>query len=124
MWNCFSSNQLVFGKNPNLPNIMQAELPTLEGSTGSKTFHKHRNALIEAHKVYIQSEADKRIRCPLQSKVRALDQFFDNIDLVFNKQEGKDYWLRPGKVIFQDGKVVFVRHEEYSYESHQTDSIW
>jgi hypothetical protein len=25
MWNGFSSQQLVFGKNPNLPNIMQAE---------------------------------------------------------------------------------------------------
>jgi hypothetical protein len=27
MWNGFSSHQLVFGKNLNLPNIMQAELP-------------------------------------------------------------------------------------------------
>ena len=33
MWNGFSSHQLVFGKNLNLPNIMQAELPALEGTT-------------------------------------------------------------------------------------------
>jgi len=100
----------VFGKNPNLPNIMQAELPALEGSTSSKTFQKHLNAQQEARKAYIQSEADERIRRALRSKVRASEQIFDNGDLVFYKREGKDRWLGPGKVIFQDGKVVFVRH--------------
>jgi hypothetical protein len=44
MWNGFSSQQLVFGKNPNLPNIMQAELPALEGITCSEAFLKHLNA--------------------------------------------------------------------------------
>ena len=39
-----------------------------------------------------------------------LEQFVDNRDLVFYKWEGKDWWLRPGKVIFRDGKVVFVRY--------------
>ena len=33
MWNRFSSHQLVFGWNPNLPNIMTDILPALEGST-------------------------------------------------------------------------------------------
>ena len=75
MWNGFSSNQLVFRKTPDLLNIMQAELPALEGSTSSKTFHKHMNALHEVCKAYIQSEADERIRCAWWSKVRASEQF-------------------------------------------------
>ena len=29
---------------------------------------------------------------------------------MFYKREGKERWLGPGKVVFQDGKVVFVRH--------------
>ena len=33
-----------------------------------------------------------------------------NGDIVFYKREGKEKWLGPGKVVFQDGKVVFVRH--------------
>ena len=33
-----------------------------------------------------------------------------NGDLVFYKREGREKWLGPGKVVFQDGKVVFVRH--------------
>ena len=29
---------------------------------------------------------------------------------MFYKREGKERWLGPGKVVFKDGKVVFVRH--------------
>ena len=29
---------------------------------------------------------------------------------MFYKREGKERWLGPATVIFQDGKVVFVRH--------------
>ena len=29
---------------------------------------------------------------------------------MFYKREGKEKWKGPGKVVFQDGKVVFVRH--------------
>jgi hypothetical protein len=100
----------LFGKNPNLPNIMQAELPALEGTTCSEAFSKHLNALHETRKAYIQTEADERIRRALRSKVRAAEQVFENGDMVFYKREGKERWLEPGKVVFQDGKVVFVRH--------------
>ena len=40
----------------------------------------------------------------------ASEQVFENGDRVFYKREGKERWLGPGKVVFQDGKVVFVRH--------------
>ena len=33
-----------------------------------------------------------------------------NGDTVFYKREGKDRWLGPASVIFQNGQVVFVRH--------------
>ncbi|CAG2239162.1 unnamed protein product [Mytilus edulis] len=110
MWNGFSSHQLVFGKNPNLPNLMHAQLPALEGTTGSEAFAKHLNTLHETRKAYIQTEADERIRRALRSKVRAAEQVYENGDMVFYKREGKERWLGPGKVVFQDGKVVFVRH--------------
>ena len=35
MWHGFSSYQLVFGRNPNLPNIMTDQAPALEGSSTS-----------------------------------------------------------------------------------------
>ena len=38
MWNGYSSHQLVFGQNPNLPNILQARIPALDDFTSSETF--------------------------------------------------------------------------------------
>ena len=110
MWNGYSSHQLVFGENPNLPNIMIDNLPALEGKTTSEVFAQHLNALHAARKAFIQTEADERIRRALRNKVRASEQVFENGDRVYYKREGKERWLGPGKVVFQDGKVVFVRH--------------
>ena len=110
MWNGFSSHQLVFGQNPNLPGIMTDKLPALEGTTRSEAFAKHLNVLHDARKAYIQTECDERLRRALRTKVRAAEQIFENGDTVFYKREGKDRWLGPAKVVFQDGKVVFIRH--------------
>ena len=41
----YSSNQLVYGTNPNLPNIMTNGLPALEGRTSSEVLAMHLNAL-------------------------------------------------------------------------------
>ena len=110
MWHGYSSYQLVFGKNPNLPNIMTDDLPALDGLTTSDILAEHLNTLHATRVAFIQSEADERIRRALRSKVRTSEQMFQNGDRVFYKREGKDRWLGPGKVVFQDGKVVFVRH--------------
>ena len=110
MWNGFSSHQLVFGQNPNLPGIMTDRLPALEGKTSSEVFAKHLNALHEARRAYIQTESNERVRRALRTKVRAAEQTFEKGDPVFYKREGKEKWLGPAHVLFQDGKVVFVRH--------------
>ncbi|XP_053390667.1 uncharacterized protein LOC128553511 [Mercenaria mercenaria] len=110
MWNGYSSHQLVFGHNPNIPNIMSDNLPALQGSTSSEVFAKHLNVLHATRRAFIQSEADERIKRALRNKVRASEQVFEHGDCVFYKREGRERWLGPGKVVFQDGKVVFVRH--------------
>lgn len=110
MWQGFSSYQLVYGKNPNLPNIMSDNVSALQGTTTCEVFAKHLNALHSARREFIQSEASERIRRALRGKVRACEQRFEHGDRVFYKREGKERWLGPGKVVFQDGKVVFVRH--------------
>ena len=110
MWHGYSSYQLVFGKNPNLPNIMTDNLPALKGATWSKVLFNHLNALHSARQAYIKSESEERVRRALRHKIRASEQHFVNGDKVFYKRPGKEKWLGPGKVVFQDGKVVFVRH--------------
>lgn len=110
MWNGFSSHQLIFGKNPSLPGIMTDGLPALEGSTSSETFAQHLNALHAARKAYIETETNERIRRALRGKVRAAEDIYVNGDPVYYKREGKERWLGPATVVFQDGRVVFVRH--------------
>lgn len=110
MNNGFSSNQLVFGTNPNLPNILQENPPALEGTTSSESFAHHLNILHAARQAFIQSESSERIRRALRHKVRASGQIFRHGDIVYYKRENRERWLGPAKVIFQDGKVVFVRH--------------
>ena len=105
MWHGYSSYQLVFGTNPDLPNIMNDNLPALKGATSSKILAKHFQALHKSYKAFIQSEADECIRQPLQHKIRAA--IFNPNDCVFYKHEGHNKWLGPAKVIFQDGQVVF-----------------
>ncbi len=106
----YSSYQLVFGKNPNLPNIMSDQVPALAASTTSEVFAKHLNSLHAARQSFIESESSERVRRALRCKVRASEQVFENGELVYYKREGQEKWLGPGKVVFQDGKVVFVRH--------------
>ena len=110
MWNGFSSYQIVFGRNPKLPNIMSDNIPALQGKTGSEVLAMHLNALHSARKHFIMSEADERIRRALRCKIRASEQVFHPGDRVFYKREGKEKWLGPAKVVCQDGKIVFIRH--------------
>lgn len=84
--------------------------PALEGTTTSEALAKHLNALHMARRAFIESEADERIRRALRAKVRAAEEIFRHGDRVFYKREESSKWLGPGKVVFQDGKIVFVRH--------------
>ena len=46
----------------------------------------------------------------LRHPIRATDDVFNPGDRVFYKRDGSHKRLGPGKVLYQDGKVVFVRH--------------
>ena len=104
----YSSNQLVFGTNPNLPNIMSEGLPAMEGKTSSEIFATHLNALHAARKAFIETESSERIRKALKKKVCTNNTFYENGDRVYYKRERDDRWRGPAKVIFQDGKIIFV----------------
>ena len=88
MWNGYSSHHLVFGENPNHPNIMNNKLPALQGTTSSEGFAEHLNALHAARKAFIQMEADERIRRALRNKVRASKQVIESFTNVKEKSCG------------------------------------
>ncbi|VDI54554.1 Hypothetical predicted protein [Mytilus galloprovincialis] len=106
----WSPYQLVFGTNPNLPNVLNDKPPALEHNTVSQTFANHLNALHSGRRAFIQAESSERIRRALRHKIRASGECFQHGDKVYYKRDDDNKWKGPGTVLGQDGKVVFVRH--------------
>ena len=42
--------------------------------------------------------------------MRSAEEHYEHGDIVYYKRNDNKRWLGPAKVIFQDGKVIFVRH--------------
>ena len=106
----YSSYQLLFGQNPNLPSVVIDKPPALEGTTTSERFYQHLNGLHSARRAFIQAESSERIREALRHQLRSHSELFETGDTVYYKREASNKWKGPGKVIGQDGKTIFVRH--------------
>ena len=119
----FSPYQLVFGRNPKLPSVLNDDPPALEGTTTSEVFAKHMNTLVSARKAFLQAESSNRIRRALKSNIRQVENHFENGDSVYYKRESSNEWKGPGKVIGQDGKVVIIKHGLYTIRAHSSRVI-
>ncbi len=106
----YSPNQLVFGRNPNLPNIMTDGPPSWEESTVSDRLGAHIAALKASRKGFIESEFSERIKRALKSKIRCAEMQLEHGDIVYYLREGINRWRGPAKVMFQDGKIIHLRH--------------
>ena len=58
----FSPNQLVFGRNPNLPSFLNDKLPALEGVSTSEVVASNLNAMHAARKQFIMCESSEKLR--------------------------------------------------------------
>ena len=96
MWHGYSSYQLVFGTNLDLPNLMIDSLRTLQGATTSEILAQHLQALHESRRAFIHSEAEERIRRALRYKIRAK---MNPNDRVFYNGEGHN-WLGPALSVY------------------------
>lgn len=65
----FSPNQLVFGKNSNLPNAPENKPPALENVTTSELV-ANMNAIHAARKAFVETEASEKLRSAILRKVR------------------------------------------------------
>lgn len=110
----FSPNQLVFGKNPILPNLI--------GETGSSPASREKgmeedmvrdtlNAMHKAREVFVKNESCRKIRIALNKRVRE-HKLEDAIvgDEVFYKRENEHQWRGPANVIGVAGKTIVVKH--------------
>ena len=113
----YSPFQLVFGRNPRIPGVMNDFLPALEGTTISETLGQHLNAMHAARKGFIQAESSEKIRRALRHQIRPSGRNFTQGELVYFKRDDDKEWKGPGTVIGQDGKVVVVRNGSFVVKS-------
>ena len=107
----FSPNQLVFGFNPAIPDVFNSRLPALEPVTASDMVRKILQAQLVAREGFIKFEADDKVKRALRSNIRSTNaEDIERDDEVYYKRNDSDKWRGPGKVMFRDGKVIFVRH--------------
>ena len=114
----YSPYQLVFGRNPKLPCVMNDSLPALEGTTISETLGKHLSALHAGRMAFIKAETSEKIRRALRHQVRPSGRIFQNGELVYYKRDDNQEWKGPGTIIGQDGKIVIIKHGSYIVRIH------
>lgn len=107
----FSPNQLVFGRNPNLPNVLDNKVPANNVECVSKVLERHLNALHTARQEFVKAEASEKIRRALCRKTRSYsDQVYCSGDMVYYKRLRSDQWHGPAKLLGKDGQVCLLKH--------------
>ena len=107
----FSPFQLVFGRNPVLPCLMNAKPPALDNETTSDIIRKNLNAMHAARQAHIKCESDSRVRRALRHNIRTSgDTVYVTGDKVYYKRVDSRRWKGPGTVIGQEGQQVLVKH--------------
>ena len=115
----FSPNQLVFGRNINLPNVM-TDLPPAQNTNSGPLIAKHLLILHKARQVFIQQESCEKLRRALNKQTRTYsDLQFHNGDLVYYKRLNRSEWHGPAKVLGRDGSQFLLKHGSRYIRVHQ-----
>ena len=67
-------------------------------------------ALHVAQKSFMETESSAKLRNELRKQTRHARQHFDLSQAVYYKCNNDIKWKGPGKIVGQDGSVVFIRH--------------
>ena len=107
----FSPYQLVFGKNPKLPNVLYDKPPALYNHDQNDIIRMNLNALHKAREAFMKSESSEKVRRALRHNVRSSgDVKYVTGDRVFYKRLQEKKWRGPATVLGQEGQQVLVKH--------------
>ena len=115
----FSPYQLVYGRNPRLPGVMDDNLPALEGTSSEEVIARHLNASHSARKAFISAQASEKIRRALKGNVRQSGKPFTDGDKVYFKRPDRKEWSGPATVIGKDGKTVILKYGAHIVRCHE-----
>ena len=116
----YSPNQLVFGRNPNLPSV-HSDRPPAENSSCdvSKYISQNLRAIHSARQAFIQQESCEKLRRALSRKTRIITIFTIG-ESVYYKRNDSRRWHGPAKVLGKDGKNYLLKHGGIYIRVHPT----
>ena len=71
-------------------------------------------AMHATRQAFMKAESCERLKTALRCKIRTNGTVYQNGDIVYYKRDNEEEWRGPAKVVFQDGKVIFIRHGGYA----------
>ena len=115
----FSPNQLVFGKNINLPTTHTDSLPA--GNTNrNELITQHLIALHKSRQAFINQESCEKLRRALNRQTRSYtDTNYHIGDNVYYKRNDQHEWHGPAKILGQDGSQFLLKHGGRYIRVHQ-----
>ena len=119
----WSPNQVIFGTNPVLPSLVEANPAMMKEEVVSKTLMENFNALNAARVRYNEALADNQVKKMLKSKLRRNQTVFMPGDYVYWKVPNEQTDWRQGKVLATDGKLLFVKCGSYTRRVHSDMTI-
>ena len=122
--NGYSPNQLVLGRNVNLPSVAHDKLPALENPTSSDLVRENLNTMHKARENFIKSEASERIKRALKHNVRTYSEVvFSPGEEVYYRGRNDKRWKGPAKVLGKESNFVLIRNGATYYRCHPCNLI-
>ena len=120
----FSAFQIVYGTNPKVPGISNSTPASLNNEFVSIDIKAHLMRTSLARLTFLQADTDERLKRALNSRINAYsNEFYEARDLISFKEENKNKWSGPGKVIGTDGKVLTVRYGNNTRRVHVSKAV-
>ena len=108
--NGFTPYQLIFGRNPRIPNVGTDRLPALDRRSVPGVVSDHIRLLEDSRSAFLKAESSDRIRRALVAKTRVSAGPYSPGDSVYFRRDEQGGWKGPGKVMYQNGQEVVVKH--------------
>ena len=107
----FSPNQLVFGRNINLPSVHHDRLSAQNETCKNSTLARHLIALHKTRQAFITQESCEKLRRALNRQVRKFSDIRYQIgDKVYYKRNKSHEWRGPAKILGCEQSQYLLKH--------------
>ena len=116
--NGYSPNQLVFGKNPSFPNILDNDLPALEEKPFTLTVANNLNVMHKSREAFIKVESSEKIKRALKHNIRTTN---DDAPFYFiDNNQGQAVWINADS---QGHALIFPGTLIHTVYPKQTEDV-